>query len=64
MSYWFGVGLLITSVGLLFFVGGKRVRRGVAEPLDGSAGAGIVLGYILPWMGALFMVVGLIEMFR
>jgi hypothetical protein len=62
VNYWFGLGLLFTTIGVYFFLVARAVRGRIKEPLDGSAGAGVVLGYIFPVVGAVFMIVGLIEM--
>lgn len=64
MNYWFGLGLLFTSVGLLQFFIGKFARSRGVQHLDGSAGAAVLLGYLLPPIGVTFMVVGLVEMVR
>jgi hypothetical protein len=55
---------LFTSVGLLQFFIGKFARSRGVQHLDGSAGAAVLLGYLLPPIGVTFMVVGLVEMVR
>lgn len=63
MNYWFGVGLLFAAVGVLYYAMGKAARRRV-DRLEGLAGAAVGIGYVFPVLGAVFMVVGLVEMAR
>lgn len=55
--------MLFAAVGVLYYAMGKAARRRV-DRLEGLAGAAVGIGYVFPVLGAVFMVVGLVEMAR
>lgn len=62
MNYWLGLGLLLIVLGGLYLWISRSARTKAGTPLDGSAGGAVVIGYVFPVIGAVFVLVGLLEM--
>jgi hypothetical protein len=66
VNYWLGCGLLVLVVGILFYALGRetsrRIKRDGLRAIEtGNSGAVVLLGYMLPAMGLLFILIGLGE---
>lgn len=60
MNYWLATGLLVLSVGVVFYAMGRGASRRTRRDghVTGNAGAVVVLGYGLPLLGVMFIAIG------
>jgi hypothetical protein len=66
VNYWLGLGSVFIVVGFGFAVLGRVTRRHISrEPAQTNYHGGVVvIGYLLPLFGVLFLVAGLVETSR
>ena len=66
MNYWLGVGLLVFVVGVWFYVASRGAsahikRHGVEGSRSPHEIGGILLGYALPLLGIVCIVIGVVQ---
>lgn len=63
MNYWLATGLLVLSAGVVFYAMGRGASRRIRRDghVTGNAGAVVVLGYVLPLLGVLFIAIGILQ---
>ncbi|TXH50406.1 MAG: hypothetical protein E6Q93_23765 [Burkholderiaceae bacterium] len=65
MNYWLTLGLVVGGAGVLFYCLSRGAKRRIMR--DGfetaNSGAIVVLGYGLPLLAAIFLLIGFVQLF-